>query len=149
MKIKITPETDLEKQKYKEVTHKGVQDFFIVGNKRDEDEFEDFNDWKGSYKFLMGNLYYFLNKITEEQNFKEGAKMASEMAPEMDVKPTSQFKPQLIKTGDTNDLKVINTEEIKAAMEKANNLPLATSPDEFTPQLEIAQKEPEANENND
>jgi len=143
MKIKITPETDMEKQRYKEVTHKGINEFFIFGNKKEDEISEDFHDWKGSYRYLLGSLYYFCNQITEEQN----AKTKERNAPEMDIKPTSQFKPQLIKTGDTSDLKVIDTQEIKDAMErgkKNESLPIST--DEFTPQLEIAQKEPEAND---
>ena len=131
MKIKITPENDMERQRVKEVIHTGVQDFFIMGNKKNEDGLEDFSDWKGSFRFLIGSLYYFLNQITEEQNIKKNA-------PEIDVKsqPVSSFKPQMFKTGDANEMKVINAEEIEQIMK--NNGENLESPkkypleDEFT-----------------
>ena len=117
MKIKITPETELEKQMYKDVTHKGVQEFFIFGNKKDDDDkVEDFFDWKAGYRFLIGGLYYFINQITEEQNLKARERFASE-ANEIDIKPTASAKP-MIKYGEVIDFKAIDTTPMEEAINK-------------------------------
>lgn len=128
MKIKITPENDVEKQRMKEVTHTGVKEFFITGSKETNDNFEEFNDWKGSYRFLIGSLYYFLSQITEEQHAKA---RDTKNTPEIDVKPQpmSSFKPQMFKTGDTGEMKVIDAQEIEKIL-KNNEEPQPE--DEFT-----------------
>ena len=139
MRIKITPENDMEKQRMREVVHTGVKDFFIMGNKENNEIFEDFSDWKGSYRFLIGSLYYFLNQITEEQN----AKARDKNTPEIDVKQhLSSFKPQMFKTGDTGEMNVIDTQEIEQIM-KNNGENQAQSPveDEFTIQKTIQTNE--------
>jgi len=71
MLIRIIPETDAEKARFQEEEHSGVMEFFIMGNKRDEDkDMVDFHRWTGAYRYLIGSLHYFLNTITEEQKTK-------------------------------------------------------------------------------
>ena len=71
MIIKIVPETVEEKDKYQEVEHCNIKDFFIFGNKRDTDgDLKDFHEWRGDYKYLEGSLYYFLTSIQEERRMK-------------------------------------------------------------------------------
>lgn len=71
MIIRIVPETAEEKEKYQEVEHCNIRDFFIFGNKRDADgDLKDFHEWRGDYKYLEGNLYYFLTSIQEERRMK-------------------------------------------------------------------------------
>jgi len=134
MRIKITPENDMEKQRMREVVHTGVKDFFIMGNKENNEIFEDFSDWKGSYRFLIGSLYYFLNQITEEQNAKARDKNTPEIDIQPDIQPAANFNPPMIKTGEVNDIKIINTTPIDVTL---NNQEIPTKEqvyDEFTPQ---------------
>ena len=50
MIIKLIPETDIEKAKHKEIEFTGVREFFLVGNRRDDDGYAvDFHEWEGSY----------------------------------------------------------------------------------------------------
>jgi hypothetical protein len=71
MIIKIIPENDAEKAKIQEVEHTGIREFFIFGNKKDADgELIDFHDWSGSYRYLVGSLYYFTNMLADEQASK-------------------------------------------------------------------------------
>ena len=150
MKIKITPETELEKQMYKDVTHKGVQEFFIFGNKKDDDDkVEDFHDWKAGYRFLIGSLHYFINQITEEQNLKARERFASE-ANEIDIKPTAKNRPQMIKHGEVNDLKVIDTKDFKDVIPqegKTVKFPMDNA-DEFASQPPVINNESKGAEEN-
>ena len=71
MIIKIMPENDIERAKMKEVEHTGVKEFFIFGNKRDsESDLIDFHDWTGSYRYLVGSLYYFTGLLSDEHSGK-------------------------------------------------------------------------------
>lgn len=71
MLIKIMPETDSEKQRMQTVEHHGVRDFLIFGNKNVDGEMIDFHDWVGSYRYLLGSLYYFTQIILAEQQNRE------------------------------------------------------------------------------
>lgn len=72
MLIRIIPETDSEKARFQEEEHSGVIEFFIMGNKRDEDkDAVDFHRWTGAYRYLIGSLYYFLQSLIEEQRLKQ------------------------------------------------------------------------------
>ena len=72
MIIKIIPETDAEKRKIKSVEHKGVREFFIFGNKKDDEgDLVDFHDWSGGYRYLVGSVSYFRDVIIEEMNAKK------------------------------------------------------------------------------
>lgn len=68
MIIKVIPETDAEKARLKEVTHEHVNEFFMFGNRQDGDgDLVDFHDWTGSYRYLIGSLYYFTKGIEAEE----------------------------------------------------------------------------------
>jgi hypothetical protein len=98
MIIKVIPETDAEKQRMQEVEHKGVRDFLMFGNKRDENyNLIDFHDWSGSYRYLEGSLYYFLTNITEEKQMKFRRS---------EDKTSAAGRYPFIKTGEVNDQKV-------------------------------------------
>jgi len=93
MIIKIIPETDAEKERMKEVEHSGISEFFMFGSKKDEDgDLLDFHDWTGSYRYLMGGLYYF-TKLVEADQF---AKNQSNNEQTINIKaaptPTTQIE---------------------------------------------------------
>jgi hypothetical protein len=73
MIIKMIPETDEERQRYKnkgvsEIEHKGIREFIIFGNKIDgEGDLADFHEWHGSYRYLMGSLNYFYEVINDNR----------------------------------------------------------------------------------
>lgn len=82
MIIKIIPEAG---ESFKKTEHKGIKEFFIFGNKADEDsQLVDFHDWKGSYRFLIGSLEYFKTTIAEEYKTKSKTPQSKN---EIDFKP--------------------------------------------------------------
>jgi len=95
MIVKIIPE---EGDNVSEVEHHGVKDFFLCGFKETEDGTEDFHDWRGGYKFLIGNLFYFLNKIQGEEESKTGKsknKVKADFRPKL-VEPELNNGPQIV-----------------------------------------------------
>jgi len=97
MIIKIIPETDVEKMRMQEVEHTGVKEFFIFGSKKDADaDLLDFHDWSGSYRYLVGSLYYFTKHLSDEQESK-GSKGANQPV-EVNIQAPAQlpFPPQVI-----------------------------------------------------
>lgn len=78
MIIKIIPETEIEKSRHKEIEFSGVKEFFIMGNKSDEDgHLVDFHEWMGGYRYLLGSLDWFYKIIEDERKENSGAKIAS------------------------------------------------------------------------
>lgn len=78
MIIKIIPETDEEKTRFQEnfstneITHSGVREYFIFGNRIIADgQLVDFHEWTGSPRYLMGNLRYFFEVVNDERREKE------------------------------------------------------------------------------
>ena len=140
MIIKIIPETAEEKKTAKEIKHVGVKDFFFCGNKKDkEEELVDFHDWHGSYRFLEGSLLYFSNIIKEERQEKEKWAKGGEIG----LTPQGQQKSPFIKTGETSEIRVIDTKQIQEKMGgKSIEFPLSLAQDEEVPVDEEA-KEPE------
>jgi len=71
MIIKFIPETASEKKDFEnrgidDVTHYGVKEYMIFGNKMDDDgEIEDFHEWHGAYRYLIGSLNYFYEVIND------------------------------------------------------------------------------------
>jgi len=112
MIVKLIPENEFEKEE----EHTGVKEFFMFGNKQDEDgDLKDFHFWTGSYKFLEGSLYHHLTTITEEKNAKSRNKN------EISLKPQGKIKTPFIKQGQTEDIKIIDVEEFskKAKMDES------------------------------
>lgn len=69
MIIKIIPE---DGENIQEITHYNVKEFFMFGNRIAEDQkLKDFHEWNGGYKYLIGSLYFFLNKVMEKYNGQE------------------------------------------------------------------------------
>ena len=132
MIIKLIPENEFEKEE----EHTGVKEFFMFGNKQDEDgDLKDFNVWTGSYRYLEGSLYHFLTTITEEKRSK------SKKTNEISLKPQGKIKTPFIKQGQTEDIKIIDIDEFskKAKMDEQNVIKFPERPigpvekvDEFT-----------------
>jgi len=75
MIIKIIPE---ENESIKEVEHHNVKDFFMFGNKLDNDErLIDFHDWSGQYRYLISNISHFLEEVKAEKEHKDLSKFLS------------------------------------------------------------------------
>ncbi len=109
MIIKIIPETDVEKMRVKEVEHTGIKEFFIFGNKADADsDAVDFHDWSGSYRYLLGSLFYFQHQLSNEQSSKHPQQQ------EMQINLAApQIEGKLIKTSNAEDGKIEGVVEIE------------------------------------
>jgi transcription initiation factor TFIID subunit TAF12 len=78
MIIKIIPETDEERNRFQEnfstneITHSGIKEYFVFGNKTVANgQSDDFHEWTGSPRYLMGNLRYFFEVVNDERRMKE------------------------------------------------------------------------------
>ena len=131
MIIKIMPENDAERATIQEVEHKGVKEFFIFGNKKDsEGEPIDFHDWKGSYRYLVGSLYYFTNMLADEQKSQLSANANKPVeikldVPQLevvqDVKEAEGQEKGFIKTSNAVDGKIDGVVEVQeVAVETLN-----------------------------
>ena len=68
MKIIVEPETEEEKKEWKKEVFENVKEFFVFGKLlKEKIAVEDFHRRKGSFKFLIGNSYFFLKELEEEQ----------------------------------------------------------------------------------
>jgi hypothetical protein len=116
MIIKIIPEGA---ETIKKVEHKGVKEFFIMGNKIDPDgSLIDYHDWSGSYRYLVGSLKYFAEVLNDERR----AKGKFENKNEMDPLPRSFKDKGMFKniTSDKPNLKVLTNDEMNVAKEVAD-----------------------------
>lgn len=105
MIIKIVPETEAEKAKHKEIEFSGVREFFLVGNRRDEDGYVvDFHEWEGGYRYLLSSLHWFYKIIDDERSGGATAK-------------TSMKMPQMIKRGEVNrpNIQILNPQPFPVA----------------------------------
>lgn len=108
MIIKVIPESAAEKKNMQEVEHRNVREFFMIGNKKDsDDELIDFHDWSGSYRYLIGSLYYFLGHIKCEHGRQltqttEINLQAPQVTPQISPIEASP-QPQLIKKSSPQD----------------------------------------------
>jgi len=114
MIIKIIPENDAERARMQAVEHTGVKEFFIFGNKKDsESDSIDFHDWTGSYRYLVGSLYYFTNMLAEEMGSK-----ASNKPTEINLRTVPMevdaMQKGLIKKSGAKDGSIEGVVEIKA-----------------------------------
>jgi len=135
MIIKITPETDAERKKIQEVEHTGVREFFIFGNKLDDDnELVDFHDWKGSYRYIEGSCYHFLGRIRHDQDSK------SIQEAKINVTAATPATP-LIKRSGAEDGKIEGTVEVRKP-----NLRIAPNQKPNAPVVENAVMEDTAEE---
>lgn len=100
MIIKIIPETDAEKAKHKAIEFSGVREFFLVGNRRDDEGYMvDFHEWEGGYKYLLSSLHWFYKVIDEERADRaNGNVIKATVGPN----PTAIQVPTLIKRGEVN-----------------------------------------------
>lgn len=98
MIIKIIPETDMEKAKHKAIEFTGVKEFFLVGNRRDDDGYMvDFHEWEGSYRYLLTSLHWFYKVIDDERAEGTTSRNIIKSSPN-NVTPISQITP-MIKRG--------------------------------------------------
>ena len=113
MIIKLIPETDMEKARLQEVEHSGVGEFFIFGNKRDNDgTLLDFHDWNGSYRYLIGSIYYFTQLLSDEQQIK----MGQERGPEISLQP--QQPPLMLKNNEGKIEQVVKAEDLQKEIDQ-------------------------------
>lgn len=126
MIIKIIPE---ENEHIKPVEHTNVKEFFIFGNKKDEENTSiDFHDWSGQYRYLLGSLTYFQELIRMEMNSdnSESKNIPSQLPPKFiadgnkQSKKDKENKDGMIKQVAANspDLKIITKSDIET--EEAN-----------------------------
>lgn len=96
MIIKIIPETDIEKAKHKAIEFSGVKEFFLVGNRKDEDGYMiDFHEWEGSYRYLLTSLHWFYKVIDDEREESSAGRNMLKSSPNMT--PISQINPMIKK----------------------------------------------------
>lgn len=125
MIIKLIPENDFEKQKFRDkfgadkIEHKGVREYLIFGNKVEgARDILDFHEWVGSYRYLMSGLYYFQEIINDER--KSGISSAiptvvqneplTILNPEdnaVPIEPVAENTPKLIKRGVISDPNIV------------------------------------------
>ena len=70
MKIIIIPETEEEQERMGEesVEISNINEFLIFGNNVTEDgKYNDFHEWTGSYRYLLGSLQYYANIVNDER----------------------------------------------------------------------------------
>ena len=88
MIIKIIPETEEEKARSSEVEYSDVKEFFLMGNNVLHEEngsrLNEFHEWTGSYRYLIGTMSYYIEVINDE---RRGAQSRP--------RPPSQVAPQL------------------------------------------------------
>ena len=114
MIIKIIPE---EGDHIKEEEHLNVKEFFLFGNKKDQDgALIDFHIWSGQYRYLTGSLHYFDDLLRQEQLSK---KSNVELPPPSPTLPGPNVEAGDKKEGiikkfpiDSPDLKIIQAENI-------------------------------------
>ncbi len=95
MIVKFIPETKDEKKDFEsrgidDVTHYGVKEYMVFGNKMDDDgEIEDFHEWHGAYRFLISNLAYFYEVINDNRRSQNDNKLrvAQNKIPKSKVAP--------------------------------------------------------------
>lgn len=79
MIIRIIPETDAEKASMRETEHSGVLEFFVFGNRKDEEgQIADFHTWRGNHRYLMGCLDFFYEVINDERRSRSIAQFPKE-----------------------------------------------------------------------
>lgn len=123
MLLKLIPENDMEKQKIKKIEHYGVKEFFIFGNKRDEDgSLLDFQEWNGSFRYLIGSLDYFRDVINDERRNKEGKNQPNRPIMQQMGGKNIQNNPNFIKLAQAQEEfnKEDNNKEIVLQMPKKN-----------------------------
>jgi len=109
MIIKFIPETASEKKDFEnrgidDVTHYGVKEYMIFGNKMDDDgEIEDFHEWHGAYRYLIGSLNYFYEVINDNRRGQQNSsplrivdnKTAKKVAPKTPMIKRGEIAPNI------------------------------------------------------
>lgn len=87
MIIKLIPETEQEKLRSTEVEIRNVKEFFLMGNNvTDEGSLNEFHEWTGSYRYLMGTLQYYSEVINDERRAAQSRRsMNSPVGPQLRV----------------------------------------------------------------
>jgi hypothetical protein len=119
MIIIIKPENEFEKQKFKRTEHKGVKEFHIFGNKKEDGrDLQDFHEWTGSYRYLEGSLHYFLNTIADDRRAKAELNRNDR---EISLTPP-QARPNFYKTGVVSP-EIQMLDNVAKDIDVENNLP--------------------------
>lgn len=69
MIIRVIPETEDEIANLQEVEYSGVEDYLIFGRKENTDnqEYDEFHNWRGNIRFLMANSQYYYELLNDER----------------------------------------------------------------------------------
>ena len=144
MKIKIIPENDAEKRRFQEkfnadkIEHSGVKEYLIFGNKTEKNNFSDFHEWTGAYRYLLGSLSYFYEVINDLR--KADAKPSNVEVINQDFFKQNQFEskgkasatPNMIKRGQVDNPNIAELDIDKLAADlKIQNQPKVI---QFNPQ---------------
>jgi hypothetical protein len=87
MIIRLIPETAEEKSRSSEIEIKNVREFFVMGNNvTEEGMHNEFHEWTGSYRYLLGTLSYY-NEVINDERREAQAKRSfnSPVAPQLRV----------------------------------------------------------------
>jgi len=95
MIIKLIPETEEEKARSSEIEIPNVREFFVMGNNVTEDgRYNEFHEWTGSYRYLMGTLQYYFEVINDERRSAQSREqMNSRVAPQLRIVPAETDDP--------------------------------------------------------
>jgi len=142
MIIKLIPETEEEKANYAsknitEVIHSGVREYMLFGNRIDQDgDLEDFHEWHGSYRYMMGSLNYFYETINDKRRALElgpqqvplrlannpGMIKRGGITPEIEPIDISQLRqeesPQEAGAFDDEEAKAVATDNVELSVEE-------------------------------
>jgi hypothetical protein len=134
MIIRIIPETEQEKANMKRVEHTGIKEYFIFGNKVDEEgTLIDWHEWKSGYRYLIGSLHYYSQLIANEQKEK-----SSSGGKEITIKPMSNKK--MIKFGESNNINIEIPKEQEMKPEEMGQV-IQMPTDAFKPKEEVKNEE--------
>ena len=86
MIIRLIPETEEEKARAGEIEIKGVNEFFVYGNNVTEDgRYNEFHEWTGSYRYLMGTLQYYFEVLNDERREAQNRRKFDSPVPQLKV----------------------------------------------------------------
>jgi len=82
MIIKLIPETEQERLRSTEVEIRNINEFFLMGNNvTDEGDINEFHEWTGSYRYLMGTLQYYSEVINDERREAQSRRSMNSPSP--------------------------------------------------------------------
>jgi hypothetical protein len=113
MIIKLIAETEAEKKNEAEITN--VKEYFFAGHNTNEDgDNNEFHQWQGSHRYLLGTLRYFVDVISDDRkDSREEGKRREQMRRNLQ----SQVTPQL-NFIDNDDIPTVNDTDTPTIVEE-------------------------------